>query len=311
MDPNVKITIIAAVSRNGVIGKDNKIPWTIPSDIKRFAGTTKGHTVLMGRRTYESIGKPLPGRMNIVLTGNHDYFPEGCVVVHSFADAIMAHDKSKTLFVIGGSKVYEEAFKYATDLCLTEVDAEVEGDTFFPEWNRNQWEEFHSELDCQEERDQYPYSYRIFSRKEFCVLGNARTEDQRETMERINAGGYCPFCMENLEKNHKKPIVYDGTHWIVTENQWPYPAAKFHFLIIAKEHTEKLADLPRGAGDELLFISSFIEAKYGIESGALCMRFGEPYLNGGTVDHLHAHLIVPDSENEKPLFFWVDTKKKK
>ena len=142
-----------------------------------------------------------------------------------------------------------------------------------------------------------------------CVLENARTEDQRKVMEGINAGGYCPFCMENLLKNHGKPIIYDGDHWVATENQWPYPAAKFHFLVIAKIHAEKLADLPKGAGDELISISTFLEEEYSIKSGALCMRFGEPYWNGGTVDHLHAHFIVPDPENEKPLLFWVDIKK--
>jgi len=309
MKHDLTVAIIAAVAKNGVIGKDNAIPWRIASDLKKFMGNTVGNTVLMGRKTHESIGRPLPNRVNMVLTTKEDYFPEGCVIVHSFKDAVMAADPDKKLFVIGGAEVYREAFPYAAELYLTEVNAEPEGDTKFPEWDRSQWEEHYTEPEAQGPKDEYPFIYREFRRKKYCVLDNAREAGQRETMEKINAGGYCPFCMENLQKNHDRPIIFDGVHWIATENQWPYPAAKFHFLVISKVHATRLAELPKGAGDELLSISSFLEEKYGIESGALCMRFGKPYFNGGTVDHLHAQLIAPDPENEKPLFFWVDTKK--
>ena len=109
-------------------------------------------------------------------------------------------------------------------------------------------------------------------------------------------------------KNHKKPILYEGDYWIVTENQWPYDASSNHFLIIAREHAEKIGDLPPGSGDELFFISRLIEREHDIESGALCMRFGKPLINGGTVNHIHLHLIVPNQKPGKVLFFLVDTK---
>ncbi|MCK9497841.1 MAG: HIT domain-containing protein [Candidatus Colwellbacteria bacterium] len=145
--------------------------------------------------------------------------------------------------------------------------------------------------------------------KSFCNTGNARNSEQLGVMKSINKNGYCPFCPENFTKNHKKPIIFDGKHWFVTENQWPYSAAKYHFLAITKNHIENLTELPKGAGNELIDICRYIEDKYGINSGAICMRFGDIELNGATVNHLHAHLLVPDPENKDPLYFWIDKKK--
>jgi len=307
-----KVAIIAAVSLNGVIGKEGKIPWKIPSDLKRFKKITMGHPVLMGRKTYRSIGKPLPGRMNIVLTRNRDCSLEGCVVVHSFDEAFVACDKNETLFVIGGGEVYREALKYASEFHFTRVNKVIEhGNAFFPEWDQDQWEDvtFPEYSDLLQEGDEVSYTFRSLRRKNLYTTDNARTADQREAMERIMAGGKCNFCLPDLGEEHKKPIIYVGEHFKVTENQWPYPAAKNHILIISKTHVSRLADLPKGAGDELIRIACMLQETYSVKGGAICMRFGDSNLNGASVEHFHVHFLVPDPEKEA-LFFWIDKKDK-
>ncbi len=144
-----------------------------------------------------------------------------------------------------------------------------------------------------------------------CTLQNARTEDQRQAMERINAKGECNFCLDDLGEEHKKPIFYVGDYWKVTENQWPYSAAKFHILIISKTHITCLADLPTGAGDELMRIIQMLKEMYDVESGAACMRFGDSIPNGASVEHLHVHFLVPDPGKEEALIFWIDRRDKK
>jgi dihydrofolate reductase len=127
------ISLIAAVSENGVIGVDNKLPWYIPDDLKRFKELTSGNVVIMGRKTYESIGKPLPNRINIVVSRNKELNIPGCLVVNSMTQAIQKAGTDKDIFVIGGGEVYRKSIKFADRIYLTKVHQEVEGDTTFPE----------------------------------------------------------------------------------------------------------------------------------------------------------------------------------
>lgn len=126
------ISIIAAVSENGVIGVDNKLPWYIPDDLKRFKNLTKDNVVIMGRKTYESIGKPLPDRINIVVSRNKNLSIPGCIVVNSFEQAIKKANKNKDVFIIGGGEIYNKGINYAQKIYLTKVHQEVKGDTTFP-----------------------------------------------------------------------------------------------------------------------------------------------------------------------------------
>jgi dihydrofolate reductase len=136
----MKISIILAVSDNNVIGKDNKLIWSIPNDLKRFKELTTGHVVIMGRKTYESIGRPLPKRINVIITNNIEYKAEGCIVVHSLKDAIhIAKDLDAEAFIIGGSKVYEDALEFASKIYLTRVHQNFEGDAFAPYINDSIW----------------------------------------------------------------------------------------------------------------------------------------------------------------------------
>lgn len=136
------MVIVAAVGRNGVIGVDGGLPWKIPEDLARFKRLTMGHSLLMGRETFESIGRPLPGRINIVLSRRRDWAHDGVEVAHSLDDALAVASAAETdAFVSGGAQVYAEALAVAGRMELTEVEAEPEGDTWFPEVDWSQWHE--------------------------------------------------------------------------------------------------------------------------------------------------------------------------
>jgi dihydrofolate reductase len=134
-----RLSLIVAVARNGVIGKDNAMPWHIPEDLKRFRALTMGHHIVMGRRTWESIGRPLPGRMSVVVTRDPGYSAPGAVVAHSLAEAMAACAGDDEVFVIGGAGIYREALASADRIYLTEVQADYPGDVWFPplgaEWH--------------------------------------------------------------------------------------------------------------------------------------------------------------------------------
>ena len=136
-----RIILIAALSRNGIIGRDGRMPWHLSEDLKRFKRLTLGHPVVMGRKTFESIGKPLPGRDNIVVTRSREFAAPGCRVAGSLAQALAAADGATEVFVIGGGEIYALALPLADRLELTEVDAEIEGDARFPAFVRGEWRE--------------------------------------------------------------------------------------------------------------------------------------------------------------------------
>ncbi|MBP8897558.1 MAG: dihydrofolate reductase [Sulfuritalea sp.] len=141
--PTPTLTVIAAVARNGVIGKDNRLPWHLPADLKHFKALTTGHTVIMGRKTWESLPerfRPLPGRQNIVVTRNAGYRAEGAAVVASLPAAVAAAQGDEA-FIIGGAELYAAALPLGDRLQLTEIDAAFEGDTHFPAIDARTWRE--------------------------------------------------------------------------------------------------------------------------------------------------------------------------
>jgi dihydrofolate reductase len=135
----VTVTLIAAVARNGVIGADGGLPWHLPEDFAHFKATTLGHTLVMGRATYESIGRPLPGRTTIVLTRDPDWSADGVLVAGSVEEALAMADGD--VFVAGGAAVYAAALSYADAQLLSEVDLEPDGDTYYPAYDRDEWPE--------------------------------------------------------------------------------------------------------------------------------------------------------------------------
>ncbi len=136
-----RVAIVAAVARNGVIGHRNRMPWHLPEDLRRFRQLTLGHAVIMGRRTFESIGGPLAGRDNIVITRSPDWTRSGCYAAHSLEAALAAVREPKDAFVIGGAQIYALALPIASRLYLTEIERDFEGDAFFPEFDRSRWRE--------------------------------------------------------------------------------------------------------------------------------------------------------------------------
>ena len=127
------ISIIAAMGENRVIGRGNEMPWDIPSELLRFKERTMGHPVIMGRKTFESIGHPLPGRKNIIISGQQGFAPEGCIVVRDLQSAITAAEGADEVFICGGESVFREAMPHADSIYLTIIEEEFDGDTFFPE----------------------------------------------------------------------------------------------------------------------------------------------------------------------------------
>jgi dihydrofolate reductase len=150
----VKVSLVAAVARGGVIGRDNAIPWQLPEDARRFRALTMGHPVVMGRRTWESLPerfRPLPGRRNIVVTRNDGWSAAGAERAASLDDAFRLLASTPQVFVIGGAELYAEALPRADELLVTEIDAEVAGDVFFPTWDRGAFREESREPHVSEE----------------------------------------------------------------------------------------------------------------------------------------------------------------
>ena len=161
------ISFYVAVSRNDVIGKENGLPWYLPSDLRRFKEITMGHPIVMGRKTHESIGRALPGRENIVITHDQKYKAEGCVVAHSLEEALDQAKNSEggeEIFIIGGSTIYEQALPKTDKLYLTKVDANIDGDIFF-HFNESEWKQTFSEHHPKDEKNQYDYDFVVLTRR--------------------------------------------------------------------------------------------------------------------------------------------------
>jgi len=133
------------------------------------------------------------------------------------------------------------------------------------------------------------------NKNDFININNSREKDQTEVMQKIADQAHCPFCEENLRLYHKKPIIKESLYWLVTENQWPYKHTKHHFLLIYKKHVTKLEELETAAGGELFDLIKELEKEYQFEGGGFAMRFGDTDFSGGTVNHLHVQLVVPDA----------------
>ncbi|MCM3664391.1 dihydrofolate reductase [Mesobacillus subterraneus] len=160
------ISLIWAMDENRVIGLHNQLPWRLPEDLKFFKRVTMGHPIAMGRKTYESIGKPLPGRENIVITRDENYSPDGCVVMNSIEEFMKyAGEKDDEVFVIGGAEIFKEVLPKADRLYLTMIHEQFEGDTFFPVFDIDKWELETREIGLKDEKNPYDYEFLIYKRK--------------------------------------------------------------------------------------------------------------------------------------------------
>ena len=158
------ISIIVAAARNGVIGSGNRMPWHISEDLKRFKTITLDHPVVMGRKTFESLGRPLPGRTNVVITRNPGYEAEGCKVVCSLGEALALFEEAQEVFVIGGGEIYREAMLVADRLYITWVEGDFEGDTFFPQIDHALWRITWREKHERGEKFPHPFEFVNYQR---------------------------------------------------------------------------------------------------------------------------------------------------
>lgn len=161
------LAIVVAAAENNVIGKDNDLIWHLPADLKHFKSLTMGHPMIMGRKTFEAIGKPLPGRTSIIITSQKDYQAEGCVVVHSLEEAIAKGREldAEQVSIIGGANVYKQALPLADTLYLTRVHASFEGDAYFPELPDDAWQVVDQEHHEPDEKNKHSYTFLTLKRK--------------------------------------------------------------------------------------------------------------------------------------------------
>jgi len=157
------INIVVAYANNRVIGKNGKIPWYLPDDLKHFKNLTSSHTVVMGRKTFEAIGRPLPRRRNVLLTHSHSFNPPGVEVVHSKNEVLALGD----VFIVGGENVYRQFLDDAERLYITEIACDIDGDAFFPEWNRQSFRLLSAQAGVLDEKNTLPHTFYIYERKPF------------------------------------------------------------------------------------------------------------------------------------------------
>ena len=310
MDAGIIISIIAAVAQNGVISQGDDIPWRLKIDLQRFAKITRGHTLIAGRKTHESIlkrlGHSLPGRKTIVLTRQPDYsLPANCKIAPSWESTMEMVRGEKEVFVIGGAEVYRLAIPCAKRIYVTKLHAEYSGDVFFPAYNADEWQEVFSESHMRDKNNDCGFTFMTLERKipSFVNLQNARSEKQLEVMKKIQEQKFCPFCPEHYEKSGLMPVVKQGKFWHIRQNRWPYENTRVHLIVIHNTHAERISDLTPEAAQELFELAQWFETEYKVLGGGIGLRFGDPRVNGATVNHLHAHFITASiTDKNDPLY---------
>lgn len=161
------IAIITAMSKNGVIGKDNWMPWNIPRDLKFVKDTTKNHTIIMGRKTFETFNRPLPERENVIITSNHAYTQAGCTVIHSMETVLNWNKENpeKVFFIFGGGEVYRQFLPYTDRMYVTYIDETFSGDTYFPSYDPDEWQETSKVKGVKDDANPYDYYFIQYDRK--------------------------------------------------------------------------------------------------------------------------------------------------
>ena len=165
-----KLSLIVALSENHVIGRNNQLPWHLPADLQHFKRLTMGHHLIMGRKTFESIGRPLPGRITVVVSRDRSLKIDGCTVAHSLPEAMANCTSDPQVFVVGGADIYAQALGLADTLYITEIQQDVIGDAWFPEFNRSEWQEVSREIHRQETPEPLEYHFAEYRRREFHAI---------------------------------------------------------------------------------------------------------------------------------------------
>lgn len=294
------ISLIVAHTKNNVIGNKGDIPWDLPDDLQRFRDITSGKSIIMGRKTFDSIGRVLPNRRNIIVTRNPKLTIAGVEVVNSLDKALKLTKGEKEVFVIGGGEIYKQAMDKADKIYATVLDTEIEGDTVFPRVNLNDWR-----LDTLEKHHDkkagLDYHYANYLRRKkpakLYYIDSGRELQQIWEMEDLEKRGVCFFCAEHFRKERPEAIEFETKHWIVAKNKYPYKHTKLHLLYIPKKHANTIAELTPAARKDMSEVLLEIEKRYKLTGYAHFMRVGDFRYNGATVHHIHGHVLVGDAEH--------------
>lgn len=161
----MRLSLIVAMDERGGIGSCNRLPWTLPKDLKRVREITMGHSILLGRKNYESIGKPLPGRRNIILTRDQTYRANGCEIIHAMEDLFFLCSGENEVFVFGGSEIYELYLPYVDRMYITKIKDSFEVDTYFPDLDWSEWNEVSKEKHVKDEKNPHDFEFALYERK--------------------------------------------------------------------------------------------------------------------------------------------------
>jgi dihydrofolate reductase/diadenosine tetraphosphate (Ap4A) HIT family hydrolase len=293
----VPVAIVVAASRNGCIGRDGGLPWHLPADLAQFRRLTLGRTVVMGRRTFESLParfRPLPDRRNLVLSRDPSYRAAGAETFGDLAAALSAcrHD----CFVIGGADVYAQALPVADRVYATIVDADVEGDAYFPALRDTEWRRAGADGPVLDNGHAITFQTLVRREQGLYDADAARTPEQRARMERLEAGGVCIFCEALRSDDSEQPVLREGEHWYVTRNRYPYAGTAAHHLIVARRHVTAFDELPDAAGAELWQLRRWLKEQLAPLATATVERSGDMRASGGSIAHLHTHFVTLDRD---------------
>ncbi len=292
------------MDRNGVIGYKGKLPWQgqLPSELKWFKQTTMGQVVIMGRKTHESIDKPLSGRFNIVLSRQSGLVIPGVVVLENLQKAIALASTllpDKKIFILGGVQVFKEAMHLADTIYLTKINHSFEDNAYkdsayFPQIDLDSWSVVNQEQFKASGNDLFDWTINIFERN-FVCLKSARDPEYRQILEEIKKAKICPFCPQHIEKWHKAPILKKVGDWIITAASLQnYDEVKYRFLLIGERHIEKFEQLEWRDFNDISYLVKWTVDKYALKGYGLTVRSGSMITTGASVSHLHFHLIVPE-----------------
>jgi ATP adenylyltransferase len=298
----VRLSLIVAADEQDTIGRDGTLPWHLPEDLKRFKQLTTGHVVIAGRLTHESIvarlGRPLPERTTLVVTRQPasenapgvEYVPDVATAIERAL--VLAGDDE--VFVIGGAQIYEATLPLVQTVHLTRVRGSFVGDTALPAGWLIPFEQTTRE-------DHDAFAFETYQRRSYYYLENSRGEAQSDDMRRLEAEGRCLFCpgQEALAVVHRTP------QWTIVPNRFPYRGTKLHLLLIPDEHVTDMADLSAAARADFWTALAWVREQYSLTYYGIAIRNGDPRFTGGTIRHLHVHLVVGDVDDPEADFVRV------
>jgi dihydrofolate reductase/diadenosine tetraphosphate (Ap4A) HIT family hydrolase len=291
----VTLTLIVAADEDDTIGRDGALPWHLPEDLRRFKRLTVGHVVVAGRVTHDGIvdrlGHPLPERTTVVVTRNTARVDSEAVRHAASLDEALALARrlagGREVFIIGGADIYAQSLSRVDRVELTRVHDRVGGDRRLPPGWLDGFLRTGGE-------GHDGYSFETYQRALY-YFGNHRTAEQLDQMRQLEEAGTCLFCPG--QRSEAIPILQRSPHWTVQPNSFPYRGSRLHLLLVPDEHVIDLVDLSAAAQADLFAVLASLRSEYQLSFYSLVARNGDPRFTGGTIRHLHLHLLQGDVDD--------------